>query len=129
MIRKLLNLVINIVKHKEVIETAKEIWYMVDENFRISEKVEEKLKSKAEEFDKALREKYPELNSKEIEEIRQSIAGKINAGKDPVVSNAKVIEQLKLRNEELAKENSDLKEQLSKVQALIKPLESNVNEQ
>lgn len=129
MIRKLLNLVINIVKHKEVIETAKEIWYMVDENFRISEKVEEKLKSKAEEFDKALREKYPELNAKEIEEIRQAIAGKINAGKDPVVSNSKVIEQLKLRNEELAKENADLKEQLSKVQALIKPLESNINEQ
>ena len=89
---------------------------MIDEDFRISKTVQEKIASKADEFDKRLLSKFPELSQDDVQELRQSIAGEINAGKDAVVSNSDLLKQLQESNTQLQTENEVLKDQLSKVQ-------------
>ena len=108
-----------ILKNKNYITVAKQIWNLVDENFRISETVEEKLESKAEQFDKLLLAKFPELSEEDIAEIRQSIAGEVNAGKEAVLDNSNLIKQLQEDNTNLKTELATLTEQLNKVQALV----------
>ena len=108
-----------ILKNKNYITVAKQIWNMVDENFRISETVEEKLESKAEQFDKMLLAKFPELSQEDVEELRQSVAGEVNAGKEAVIDNSTLIKQLQDDNTNLKAELATLTEQLNKVQALV----------
>ena len=108
-----------ILKNKNYITVAKQIWNAVDENFRISKTVEEKLESKADQFDKALLTKFPELTESDITEIRQSIAGEINEGKEVIVNNSTLVKQLQDDNTSLKIELATLTEQLNKVQALV----------
>ena len=108
-----------ILKNKNYITVAKQIWNLVDENFRISSTVEEKLESKAEQFDKLLLAKFPELSEEDIAEIRQSIAGEVNSGKEAVLDNSTLIKQLQDDNTNLKAELATLTEQLNKVQALV----------
>ncbi|HHD2760783.1 TPA: hypothetical protein ACOTG9_003100, partial [Clostridium perfringens] len=51
-----------IIKNKQYIDIAKQVWNVVEENFRITESVEKKLSSKAYEFDKMMMDKFPELS-------------------------------------------------------------------
>jgi hypothetical protein len=108
-----------ILKNQNYVTEAKQVWNMIDENFRISATVEEKLKSKIEQFNTALLKKFPELSQEDIDNLRQSIAGEINAGKEAVISNSDLIKQLQDSNTSLQNENVSLKDQLSKVQALV----------
>ena len=106
---------INLEKHREVIEIGKEIWNIVEEKFRITENLEEFVGSKANEFDKLLSEKFPLLTMEQLEEIRQTIAGEINKGKDVLFKNS-FKEEVRVITEENAKliqENNDLKSQLN----------------
>ncbi|MDR3598113.1 hypothetical protein [Clostridium sp.] len=112
MIKTILTLIITILKNKNYYTEAKKIWSMVDENFRISATVEEKVKSKADEFSKALLAKFPELSQTDIDILRQSIAGEINKNKDAVINNSDLLIQLQA-------ENVSLKNQLSQVQAAV----------
>lgn len=72
-------------KHDKELTTAKEMWALVDEKYRITENAKEVLGEKADMFDKLLKDKIPYLTDKEIAEIRQSIAGVVNAGKNVIV--------------------------------------------
>lgn len=47
-----------IIKNKQYIDVAKQVWNVVEENFRITESVEKKLSSKAYEFDKMMMDKF-----------------------------------------------------------------------
>ncbi|NRT85219.1 hypothetical protein B0I66_004394 [Clostridium beijerinckii] len=82
------------IKNKNYVTVGKAIWNIVDENFRISKTVEEKVLSKADQFDKLLLAKFPELSQDDVSEIRQTIAGEINQGKAAVVDNSTLIKQL-----------------------------------
>lgn len=108
-----------ILKNQNYITEAKKIWNMVDENKRISKTVEEKLLSKADQFNNALLVKFPELSQEDIANLRQSIAGEVNADKEAVVSNSDLLKQLQDNNTKLAAENASLIEQLNKVQSLV----------
>ena len=108
-----------ILKNQNYFTEAKKIWSMIDENFRISETVEEKLLSKAKEFSKYLLVKFPELNETDITNLRQSIAGEVNTDKEAVVSNSDLLKQLQDSNNKLQVENTNLKNQLSQVQSLV----------
>ena len=108
-----------ILKNQNYFTEAKKIWSMVDENFRISETVEEKLLSKAEEFSKYLLVKFPELNETDITNLRQSIAGEVNTDKEAIVSNSDLLKQLQESNSQLQAENTSLKNQLSQVQSVV----------
>jgi len=108
-----------ILKNKNYITVGKAIWNIVDENFRISKTVEEKVLSKADEFDRLILAKFPELSQHDVAEIRQSIAGEINQGKAAVVDDSELIKQLQDDNMNLKDELAVLTDQLSKVQALV----------
>jgi phage terminase Nu1 subunit (DNA packaging protein) len=108
-----------ILKNKNYISEAKNIWNMVDENFRISTTVEEKTKSKVDEFNAALLKKFPELSQDDIDNLRQSIAGEVNAGKAAVVDNSTLLQQLQENNAQLQVENAALKNKISQIQSTV----------
>ena len=108
-----------LLKYQSYITLGKGIWNKIDEDFRISDTVEKKISSKADEFDKALLTKFPELTQDDVAELRQSIAGEINAGKEVVLSQVDALKQLQDANIQLQTENASLKDQLSKVQAAV----------
>ena len=108
-----------ILENKNYITVAKSIWNIVDENYRISKSVEDKLESKADQFDKMLLAKFPELSQDDVAELRQSIAGEVNAGKEVVLSNSTLLQQLQNDNANLQQQVNTLTEQLQQVQALI----------
>lgn len=118
-----------ILKNKNYITVGKAIWNIVDENFRISKTVEEKVLSKADQFDKLLLAKFPELSQDDVAEIRQAIAGEVNQGKSAVVDNSTLLKQLQDDNTNLKAELAALTEQFNKVQALmVKPVDANTQQ-
>lgn len=108
-----------ILQHKEYVTTAKEIWNVVEENFRITENVEKKLSSKADEFDKLFLAKYPEISKVDLIELRQSIAGEINQGKQAVLDNSEILRKLQNENEQLKAKNSDLENKLTAISSYV----------
>lgn len=108
-----------ILKNQNYITEAKKIWNMVDENYRISKTVQEKLTSKIDQFNKSLLDKFPDLNQNDIDKLRQSIAGEINQDKEEVINNSELLKQLQEDKIKLEKENASLKDQLNKVQSLV----------
>lgn len=120
LIREALKILISILKNERIMRIAKETWNIIDEEFRIKDKIEDTFQSKAAEFDKLMKERIPELEDKEIVLLRQSIAGEINKNKESVLKES----DYKSKCEELTKENNLLKEQLDRVQALLTPADS-----
>lgn len=104
-----------ILKNSNYIAIGKQIWNEIDENFRIASTVEEKIKSKVEEFNAALLAKFPELTQSDIDSVRQSIAGEFNAGKQAVLDNSTVIQQLQTQLAAATTENTSLKAQLTQI--------------
>ncbi|AVK49966.1 hypothetical protein AXY43_19365 [Clostridium sp. MF28] len=118
MIKQILGLVISILKNKTYMTAAREVWSIVDENFRITEKIEDTFKSKTEEFDKLLLAKFPELTKEDVIYFRQAVAGSVNVGKEAVLDNSVIMNELQESNTKLQAENASLKDQLSKFQSL-----------
>ncbi|AGF54809.1 hypothetical protein HMT_45 [Clostridium phage HM T] len=108
-----------LLRNQKYITAAKMIWNVVEENFRITETIEEKILSKADAFDQKLLAKFPELTQNDVTELRQAVAGEINEGKEVVLNQVDALKQLQDNNTKLAAENESLKDQLSKVQALV----------
>lgn len=69
-------------KYNCQIEFARAAWGMVDEYFRISPSIEKTFEAKQSVFDKILSDKYPELKSPDIIQLRQTIAAEINKDKN-----------------------------------------------
>lgn len=84
-----INQKIKINEHQEEINTAREVWNIVEEKFRITENAAELLTSKADEFDKVLMERIPGLSKENLEFLRQTIAGEVNRGRDMLVKDSK----------------------------------------
>lgn len=75
---------IAISRHAQDLQTAKEVWNIVEEKFRITENAKEILDSKANEFDKLLLQKIPGLSQQNLDDLRQAIAGEFNKGKEAI---------------------------------------------
>lgn len=108
-----------IIKHKEYFDTAKKIWNIVEEDFRITENIKEKLSSKAAEFDRRLLKKFPELSKDDVVDLRQSIAGEVNQGKEAILDNSTILKDLQAKNEELQAKNSDLENKIAAISSYI----------
>lgn len=108
-----------IIKNKQYIDVAKQVWNIVEENYRITESVEKKLSSKADEFNKIMLDKFPELTISDISELRQSIAGEVNEGKEVVLENSEILKKLQEENEQLKSKNIDLESKLSAISNYI----------
>lgn len=91
-------------KHEKEIRVAKEIWNIVEENFRIKDTIEGLAKSKADEFDKLLLEKIPYLTEDQVKMLRQTIAGEVNKGKE--ILN---VEDIKQQATKIVQESNALK--------------------
>ncbi|AGF56902.1 hypothetical protein B0P06_004813 [Clostridium saccharoperbutylacetonicum] len=90
---------------------------MVAENFRISQSIEEKLTSKIDTFNKALLKEFPKLKQDDVDKLRHSVAGSVNAGKQAVLDNLTILKQLQEKNDKLIAENTDLKNKLANINA------------
>ena len=112
-----------IIKNKQYIDVAKQVWNVVEENFRITESVEKKLSSKADEFNKIMLDKFPELTISDISELRQSIAGEVNKGKEAVLENSEILKKLQEENEQLKSKNIDLESKLAAISNYV-PVEN-----
>ena len=91
-------------QHEEEIKTAKQIWNIVEEKYRITDNVKDLAKSKADYFDKLLLEKIPYLTEEQVKMLRQAIAGEYNKGKAMLHEDS-----LKQQATELIEENNKLK--------------------
>lgn len=108
-----------LLKNQAYIEVAKQVWNVVEENFRITETIEDKIASKADAFDKMLLAKFPQLTKDDVIELRQAVAGEINSGKEAVISEVNALKQQQDTIAKLQAENASLKSQLSQVQSLV----------
>lgn len=116
-----------LLKNQKYITAAKMVWNVVEENFRITEAIKEKISSKADSFDQILLDKFPELTQNDAAELRQAVAGEINKGKEAVLSQVDALKQLQDTNTTILAENANLKEQLARVQAVASSLEDSVS--
>ncbi|MCX0360068.1 hypothetical protein LI034_03505 [Clostridium perfringens] len=112
-----------IIRNKQYIDVAKQVWNIVEENFRITESVEKKLSFKADEFNKIMLDKFPELTISDISELRQSIAGEVNKGKEAVLENSEILKKLQEENEQLKSKNIDLESKLAAISNYV-PVEN-----
>ena len=112
-----------IIKNKQYIDAAKQVWNVVEENTRITESIKEKLESKAEMFDRMLLKKFPELSKEDVAELRQSIAGEVNKGKEDVLENSEILKKLQEENEQLKSKNIDLESKLAAISNYV-PVEN-----
>ena len=111
-------------KHQQELETAREVWGMIDEQYRITGKVEDLIKSKANDFDKLLLAKIPYLTIDEVQDLRQTIAGEINQGKKLLNEDSfkTQLVDIQNKNNKLVQENSELKAKLNQVKSVL-PIE------
>ncbi|WP_075810708.1 cobalt ABC transporter permease [Clostridium perfringens] len=111
-------------QHEEEIKTAKQIWNIVEEKYRITDNIKYLAKSKADYFDKLLLEKIPYLTEEQVKMLRQAIAGEVNKGKvmlheDSLKQQAdKLIEE----NEKLKLLNAETENKLAAVKSLNESL-------
>lgn len=68
--------------HETELNTAKEVWNIIEERFRITENCTSALASKADEFNKLLLSKIPGLTQSDLDYLRQAVAGEINKYKN-----------------------------------------------
>ena len=108
-------------KHQQELATAREIWNIVDEKYRITDKVEDLIKSKADDFDKLLLEKIPYLTNDEVQDLRQTIAGEINQGKKLLNEDSFKTQLVDIQNKntQLVQENEELKAKLNQVKSVL----------
>ncbi|WP_338627554.1 cobalt ABC transporter permease [Clostridium baratii] len=104
-------------KHVEEIETAKQVWNIVEEKYRITDNITNLAKSKADMFDKLLLEKIPYLTEEEVKQLRQTLAGEINKGKALLNEDdlKKQAQDLVTKNATLEQENAELKNKLNAI--------------
>lgn len=104
-------------KHFEEIETAKQVWNIVEEKYRITDNIQNLAKSKADMFDKLLLEKIPYLTEEEVKQLRQALAGEINKGKALLNEDdlKKQAQDLVTKNATLEQENAELKNKLNAI--------------
>lgn len=133
MVKSLLTILVKLVESKLVksgIETAilnnenyyKEafkIWNEIDETFRISTSIEEKLQSKADLFESKVLAKFPELKKEDIDSLRLAIGGEVNQGKQVVLDNSTIVKQLTDENNSLKAKNAELENKIASVQNTV----------
>ena len=119
-----------LVQHKDVINTAKQVWNIIEEKYRITEKVEDLIVSKADMFDDLLLQKIPYLTKENLSDLRQAIAGEFNKGKQAVITDDTLkTSQIELTNTNtsLVNTNNDLTNQNQQLVQQVSDLTNKLN--
>lgn len=113
--------------HEEELNTAKEVWNIIEEKYRITENASQVLGSKADEFDKLLLQRIPGLSQQNLSDLRQAIAGEVNKGKAAIIQDntAQQIADLQQANATLQSENLNLKSTINQISSAIQPVATN----
>lgn len=108
-------------KYKEEFNTAKQVWNIIEEKYRITDNLNNFVTSKADEFDKLLLQKIPYLTKDQVEELRQSIAGEVNRGKEVLLKDnfKEQVKKISEENNKLIQENTDLKSKLTRISEVV----------
>ena len=111
-------------QHEEEIKTAKQIWNIVEEKYRITDNIKDLAKSKADYFDKLLLKKIPYLTEEQVKMLRQAIAGEVNKGKKQLFEDSlkQQATQLVEENEKLKLLNAETENKLAAVKSLNESL-------
>lgn len=109
----------SVVKKSEYTEKAREVWELIDKDFGISTTIENVLKLKIDKFEQVLIKKFPELNSQEIEKIKNSIIVDSNLGKTIELGKINALKQLQEITIKLKEENKKLKLELNKIKEVF----------
>lgn len=81
---------IDVEKYNEELQVAKNVFFIVDEYFKISPNIEKTIELAQAKFEEEILKKLPYLTKDEIEHLRQAIAGEVNKGKDVIVTPVEV---------------------------------------
>ncbi|HEY8889237.1 MAG TPA: hypothetical protein VIM70_03120 [Clostridium sp.] len=77
---------IGLTNYQQTKSIAWDIWNIVEEHFRLSEIVGDKVQLKVAMFETLIKEKIPGIPDDEIQTIRQSIAGEFNKDKPLIIT-------------------------------------------
>lgn len=121
--------------HEQDLQTAKEVWNIIEEKFRITENAKEVLGTKADEFDNLLLQRIPGLTQQNLDDLRQAIAGEFNKGKE-AISNEQAdmlaqIATLQKDKADLQNENNSLKTTITQITQLgnsIAPTQTDIQQ-
>lgn len=107
--------------HESDLTSAKEVWNIIEEKFRITENASTVLGSKADLFDKLLLTKIPGLTQDNLDSLRQAIAGEVNKGKTALVvdDTTAQIAVLQQANAALQTTNDTLTSQITTIKSAI----------
>lgn len=110
--------------HEQDLNTAKEVWNIVDEQHRITENASQVLGSKADMFNNLLLQRIPGLTQRNLDYLRQAIAGEVNKGKVAVAqdNSTQQIADLQNINATLLAENQTLKSTITQISSEIQPV-------
>lgn len=114
---------INASGHAEDLKKAKEVWNIVEEEFRITGTLSKIYNSKVDMFNNLLLQRVPGLSQQNLDDLRQAIAGEYNKGKEALTTNAVVdqsadIAPLQAQISTLQAENDNLKSTLNQITQL-----------
>lgn len=76
---------IGLTNYQKTRAIALDIWNVIEEHFRLSQIVGDKVQAKIAMFETLIKQKVPGISNDEIETIRQSIAGEFNKDKPLVI--------------------------------------------
>lgn len=86
---------IGIDKYNSLLAFATQCWKITDEYFRITPNVIKTIDNAQLKFKEEILKKFPQLTDDEINQIRQTIAGEINAGRKVIEAPASTPVELK----------------------------------
>lgn len=112
-------------KYSEIYEAGKNIFYAIEEKYRVTDNIENLAKSKADLFDRMLLEKFPHLTKENLVEVRQAIAGEYNKSKAMLYEDSLKQQAAKLveENNKLKTEKADLDNKLAAISNYV-PVEN-----
>lgn len=108
-----------ILNNENYYKEALKIWREIDETFRISQSIEEKISSKIDVFETKVLAKFPELQKSDVDSLRLAIGGEINKDKQVVLDNSTILKQLQDENTNLKAQNAELQNKLTQIQNTV----------
>jgi FtsZ-binding cell division protein ZapB len=117
-------------QHQDEFNTAKQIWNVIEEKYRLAEKVEDLVVSKKDMFEEILLKKIPYLSKDDVELLNKAIAGEFNKGKQAVITDDTLKQSnidLQNTNTQLSNQNNDLTNANQVLQNQVNDLQNKLN--
>ena len=107
--------------YKSNVDKAHEVWKIVDDKFRLTQNAIEVFGSKEKLFEDILLQRIPGLSQKNVDDLRDTISGLVNQGRQSVTadSSEQQISVLKEEKLKLEAERDNLQATLNKIQNYV----------